>query len=90
MDMTTAIGIAAAPAIVASVVAVFRPLLLRYVTSDAIPPIALALGVGYTVLAWQGGAIEAGNGVVAALLGVTVGLGAAGAREVTNHYRGNN
>lgn len=88
MDVTAAIGIAAAPAIVAAVVSVFRPLLLRYLSNDAIPPIAMALGVGYTVLAWQGGVIDAENVIVAGLLGVPVGLGAAGAREVTNHYRG--
>jgi len=88
MEIETALGIVAAPAIVASVVAVFRPLLLRVLTSDAIPPIALLLGVGYTVLAWQAGVIDAGNALVAVLLGVTVGLGASGAREVANHYRG--
>lgn len=87
MDYMTAIGIAAAPAIVASVVAVFRPLLLRYLNSDVIPPLAMVLGVGYTLLAWQGGVVDAENAIVAVLLGVTVGLGAAGAREVANHYR---
>jgi len=88
MDVTAAIGIAAAPAIVAAVVSVFRPLLARVLSNDAIPPVAMVLGVGYTVLAWQGGVIDADNGIVAGLLGLTVGLGAAGTREITNHYRG--
>lgn len=87
MDTQTAIGIMAAPAIVAAVVGVFKPLLTRWLTADAIPPIALLLGIGYVVLAWAGGVIEAANVVVAILLGVTVGIAASGAREVFRQYR---
>lgn len=87
VETEAAIGIAAAPGVVALVVAVFRPLITRWLPSDALPPIALALGVGYTMLAWYGGVIEAANIIVALLLGVTVGVGASGAREILKNYR---
>lgn len=86
MDGAATLGILAGPAAVAGLIAVFRPMIERWLSTDAIPPIALLLGIGYTLLAWGAGVVEASNGLVAALLGISVGLAAAGAREVTRHY----
>ena len=70
IDTETAIGIVAAPGIVAAVIGILKPLLLRWLPSDAIPAIALLLSIGYVLLAWQAEVIEAENAFVAVLLGV--------------------
>ncbi len=87
IDTETAIGIVAAPGIVAAVIGILKPLLLRWLPSDAIPAIALLLSIGYVLLAWQAEVIEAENAFVAVLLGVTVGVGAVGARETLRQVR---
>ncbi len=87
MEIQTAIGIAAAPGIVAAVIGILKPILTRWLPTDVLPPIALLVGVGYVLLAWQGGVIAADNAIVAVLLGLTVGVGAAGTREVFRQYR---
>jgi hypothetical protein len=86
MDITAAIGLVAAPAIVGGIVQAFKPLIVRWLTKDVIPPLSIVLGAGYCYLAWQAGVIPADNVLVAVLLGITVGLSAGGAYEAYDRY----
>lgn len=79
MDLEATIGIAAAPLIVSGVLGSLNFVIDRYLTGDAKRLIALLLGVLYTFVAWQAGVIDVENGWAAALLGLSVGLGAMGA-----------
>jgi hypothetical protein len=80
MDVTAAIGIVAAPGIISGVLGVFNWAWFDRVPSfaDAKRLAALVLGVGYGLVGWQGGFLEADNGIVAGILGLTLGLGALG------------
>jgi hypothetical protein len=86
MDITAAIGLVAAPGIVAGIIAAFKPLIVRYSTKDLIPPLSIALGALYCAVAWKAGVIPADNGLIAVLLGITVGLSASGAYETYDRY----
>ncbi len=87
MEVDAAIGLAAAPGIIAALIQAVKPLLLRVVPSDALPAIAILLGIGYCLLLWEAGVLEVDNAIVAGLLGLTTGLGATGAYEVVHQRR---
>jgi hypothetical protein len=87
IDEAASVGFLAAPGIIAAILQVFRPFIVGRLSSDWLPPLALVLGVGYGLLAWQSGLMDASNIVVAGMLGIVVGLAASGAIEVQRHYR---
>ena len=80
MDTTAAIGAVAAPGVISGILVVINWAALDriQVVADVKRIAALVLGVGYALLAWQGGILEAENGIVAGLLGITFGLAAMG------------
>lgn len=82
IETSDAIGIAAAPVLVASVVQwILKPLLGKWLGGDRTLGVVGLLGVGYVLLAWYGDVIQAENAVVAVLLGLTVGVAASAAYE---------
>lgn len=88
MDLTDAIGLVAAPGIIAGVIGAVKPLWDRVgLPHEAIPALALIMGVAYTITAWLGGIIDIDNVYVAILLGLTVGIGAPGVRETIKGVR---
>jgi hypothetical protein len=87
MEVNAAIGLAAAPGIIAAVVQVLKPLLIRMMPADLIPVVAVLLGIVYCLLLWEAGVLEADNAIVAGLLGLVTGLGATGAYEVVHQSR---
>ncbi len=90
MDAQTAIGLVAAPAIISGVLGIINWAAFDRISTvaDVKRMTALALGVGYGLLTWQAGLLEADNAVVAGLLGLTAGLGALGwRREVVDRVR---
>ena len=85
MDVTGAIGLAAAPGIVSGVLAQLKQAMRALGVSSAFYPlIGLLPGVAYSFAAWGAGIVPCDNLFVATLLGLTVGLGAVGWRESTS------
>ncbi len=90
MDVQMAIGLAAAPAIISGVLGIINWAAFDRISAvaDVKRTTALALGIGYGLLTWHAGLLEADNAVVAGLLGLTAGLGALGwRREVVDRVR---
>jgi hypothetical protein len=88
LETTAAAGTLAGSGIVFGILVVIKPYLMRWLSPDAIPIAAVALGVGWAMLAWRGGLLEAQNVIAAIFMGVTVGLAASGLHGVQRHYRG--
>lgn len=84
----TAALVAGAP-MIAAIIGVVKPLLDRVrFPHEAIPPLALGLGVGYVALAVSAGDLDIDGVAAVVLAGLGVGLGAVGTRESVATVRG--
>lgn len=85
MDTEAAIGILAAPGLIAGLLGIIKWGVIERVSwlgfADVKRAIAVALGVCYGVVANASGLIEADNAIIAGMLGITLGLAAIGWRE---------